>query len=298
MSEIFSNIYLMFGPVVRLNTNIGGNPMKKEKLYLEDVFDVDWDKVKIKFNQINPEGKNPLEIWKQNPEEINNNWLFWENDKNRFQVGDIAICLIKMSHDRWLLTTVKEITKVLPIKNGVHYEGQELKEYHPYFGRLIIQFHKSFMSVIRKANTLRNQLEVLELLPENYNGDKFPGYDKVHLSWYQLQHILDCKKVDWIQALAHQKGIYLITDTKTGNLYVGSASGNQEGLLQRWEQYIKNGHGGNQELKQLSFDYIQRHFHYTILENYNFNTDEKLIKDREDWWKTVLDTRKHGYNKN
>lgn len=272
--------------------------MKKEKLYLEDVFDVDWDKVKIKFNQINPEGKNPLEIWKQNPEEINNNWLFWENDKNRFQTGDIAICLIKMSHDRWLLTTVKEITKVLPIKNGVHYEGQELKEYRPYFGRLVIQFHKSFMSVIRKANTLRNQLEVLELLPENYNGDKFPGYNKVHLSWYQLQHILDCKKDDWIQALSHQKGVYLITDNKTGNLYVGSASGNQEGLLQRWEQYIKNGHGGNKELKQLSFDYIQRHFHYTLLENYNFNTDETIIKDREDWWKTVLATRQHGYNKN
>lgn len=272
--------------------------MKKEKLYLEDVFDVDWDKVKIKFNQTNPEGKNPLEIWQQNPEEINNNWLFWENDKNRFQVGDIAICLIKMSHDRWLLTTVKEITKVLPIKNGVHYEGQELKEYRPYFGRLIIQFHKSFMSIIRKANTLRNQIEVLELLPENYNGDKFPGYNKVHLSWYQLQHILDCKKDDWIQVLAHQKGVYLITDNKTGNLYVGSASGNQEGLLQRWEQYIKNGHGGNKELKQLSFDYIQRHFHYTLLENYNFNTDETIIKDREDWWKTVLATRQHGYNKN
>ena len=272
--------------------------MQQEKLYLEDVFDVDWNKVKIKFNQTEPTGKNPLEIWQNNPEEVNTNWLFWEEDKNRFKIGEIAICLIKMSHERWLLTTVKEITKVLTQKHGVHYEGKELKEYRPYFGRLIIEFHKSMPTVICRANILSHQLEVLELLSDRYNGDKFPGYDKVHLSWYQLKHILDCKREDWLNALSHQKGVYLITDQNTGNLYVGSASGNQEGLLQRWEQYVKNGHGGNKELKLLSFDYIKRHFYYTLLENWNFNTPEESIKERENWWKNVLASRKHGYNKN
>ena len=272
--------------------------MQKYKLYLEDVFDVDWNKVKIKFNQTNPEGKNPLEIWQQNPDEVNTGWLFWETDKTHFRVGEIAICLIDMTHDRWLLTTVKKITKILPTKNGAHYQGEELHEYHPYFGRLVIQFHKNFRPSIRRANTLRGQIEVLELLSDTYNGDKFPGYNQVHLSWHQLKHIFDCKKTDWMSALSHQKGIYLITDNKTGKLYVGSASGKQDGLWQRWEQYIRNGHGGNKELKALSFDHIRQHFSYTILENYNFNVDEKMIQAREDWWKTVLATRRHGYNKN
>lgn len=261
--------------------------MKKHKLYLEDVFDVDWKNVKIKFNQTTPEGKNPLEIWQQNPDEVNTNWLFWENDKTRFQIGETAICLLDMTNDRWLLTTVKKITKILPAKNGVHYQGEELQEYYAYFGRLIIQFHKNFRAGIRKADSLRGQIEVLELLPDIYSGDKFPGYNHVHLSWHQLKHIFDCKKPDWMSALSHQKGIYLITDNKTGKLYVGSAAGNQDGLWQ-----------GNKDLKTLDFDHIRQYFSYTILENYNFNADEKMIREREDWWKQVLDSRRHGYNKN
>ena len=83
-----------------------------------------WIGIKLKLNSTKPEGKNPLEIWQQNLEKINNNWIFWENNKNRFQLGDITICLIKMPQDRGLLTTVKGIAQVLPLKNGVHYEGQ------------------------------------------------------------------------------------------------------------------------------------------------------------------------------
>ena len=112
-----------------------------------------------------------------------------------------------------------------------------------------------------------------------------------------FDHIFKCKKPDWMNALSKQKGIYLITDTSNGKLYVGSASGENEGLWQRWEQYVKNGHGGNQKLKSLDFDHIKRHFTYTILENYNFNVSREVIIEREQWWKTVLDSVKHGYNK-
>lgn len=273
--------------------------MKKEKLYLENLFDFDWnDKVKIKFNQTeSKKNKNPLELWCANPETVNTEWLFWEKDKNHFRVGDIALCLIDMGKDRWLLTSVKKINKVLPDFGDVHYEGTELPEYHPFYGRLVLLFHKTGRQVIRRAYPLTKQIEVLELLPDIYTGNQFPGYDKVHLSWFQLEHIFKCKKPDWMNALSKQKGIYLITDNHKGKLYVGSASGENEGLWQRWEQYVKNGHGGNQELKALKFDYIKRFFTYTILENYNFNVSREIIIEREQWWKTVLDSVKHGYNK-
>lgn len=274
--------------------------MEQEKLYLEDLFDFDWnDKVKIKFNRTEPkENKNPLEIWQKDKNEVNTNWLFWEEKKNRLHLNDIAICLISMTKDRWLLTAVKRVTKVLPDMPGVHYEGIELSEYKPFWGRLILRFHKNFPSIIRKANTLKQQIEVLELLPEEYSGDQFPGYNKVHLSWFQLEHIFQCEKPDWLNALSQQKGVYLITDNKTGKLYVGAAHGNTEGLWQRWEQYVKNGHGGNKELKKLDFDYIKRYFSYSILENYNFNTSSDVILERENWWKDILATTRHGYNKN
>lgn len=272
--------------------------MKKEKLYLEDIFDLDWNKTKIKFNQTEPkEGKNPLEIWLTNPEEVNTKWLFWEENINRLQVGENVLCLVDMGKDRWLLTSAKKINKVLPNFGGVHYAGEELGKYRPFYGRLVLLFHKKGRTGIRRANTLTKQIEVLELLPDTYSGDPFPGYNKVHLSWFQLEYIFKCQKPDWINALSKQKGIYLITDTSNGKLYVGSASGEDEGLWQRWEQYIKNGHGENHELKTLTFEHIKRYFTYTILENYNFNISRKDILNREQWWKTVLDSIKHGYNK-
>ena len=128
--------------------------MKKEKLYLEDIFDLDWNKTKIKFNQTEPkEGKNPLEIWLTNPEEVNTKWLFWEENINRLQVGENVLCLVDMGKDRWLLTSAKKINKVLPNFGGVHYAGEELGKYRPFYGRLVLLFHKKGRTGIRRANT-------------------------------------------------------------------------------------------------------------------------------------------------
>ena len=99
--------------------------------------------------------------------------------------------------------------------------------------------------------------------------------------------------------MQNQKGVYLITDTHTGKRYVGSAYGNDM-LLGRWESYIKTGHGGNVELKELPFDYIKEYFRYTILEIFKASTDDKIITNREKYWKDVLMTRikRFGYNDN
>ncbi|MDK7859562.1 GIY-YIG nuclease family protein, partial [Klebsiella pneumoniae] len=76
-------------------------------------------------------------------------------------------------------------------------------------------------------------------------------------------------------ALSSQKAVYLITDTNTGKLYVGSATSNNGMLLKRWKDYLETGHGGNEELIKLveakGIKYIEDHFQYSILENYNAN---------------------------
>jgi len=56
--------------------------------------------------------------------------------------------------------------------------------------------------------------------------------------------------VEWMQELGGTCGIYLITDERDGQHYVGSASGNL-GLLKRWRDYVATGHGGNQQLIEL-----------------------------------------------
>ena len=73
-------------------------------------------------------------------------------------------------------------------------------------------------------------------------------------------------------------------------------------LLTRWESYISNGHGNNIELKKIvdskGFDYIKQNFQYSIIENYNAKIDDEYLRSREVFWKKILQSEKHGYNKN
>lgn len=275
-----------------------------KKIFINDILKIptaDISRTKLKFNIYNGY-TDPLEIYKNDPDRVNNNWLLWHNKSRHFRTGNIAICLLYLSNDKWLLTTIKMINKELDVVDDVGYEADEIEDYKQYFGRLIIKYHNTSRKMVRNYESLLNELEVIELLPVAYDGDDFPGYENVRLSYYQLSTIIDRKKSDWINALKNQKAVYLITDRKTGKLYVGSATAQYGMLLQRWESYIYNGHGGNVELKKLvqdkGFDYIKENFQYSVLENYNARMDDSYILKRESWWKETLCSRKHGYNSN
>ena len=134
-----------------------------------------------------------------------------------------------------------------------------------------------------------------KILSNPFNNDIFPGYDKVNISWEGLSKIV--LKEGWRTALENQKGVYLITDTNNGKMYVGSAYG-ENILLGRWKSYIKTGHGNNVELKRLDLDYIKKNFRYSILDIFKSTIDDKIIIERESWWKEILKTRQFGYNSN
>ena len=257
--------------------------------------------VKIKFNQHNGYD-DPMDLYRSNPEIINTQWLFWNEKRRYFYEGQIAVCFLKLSYDMWLLTTIKRVTKDLGISGGVSFEGKEIEKYKPFFGRVIVQYHKTSMAQGRYFSELQDELVVNQILPDVYDGEDFPGYDKVRLSYAQLEVIIRCGKKDWIAALSNQKAVYLITDKNTGKLYVGSATSDSGMLLQRWSNYVANGHGGNKELIELveheGFDYVKKHFQYDILENYNAKVEDRVILIRESWWKETLQTRIWGYNSN
>ena len=257
--------------------------------------------VKIKFNQHNGYD-DPMDLYRSNPEIINTQWLFWNEKRRYFYEGQIAVCFLKLSYDMWLLTTIKRVTKDLGISGGVSFEGEEIETYKPFFGRVIVQYHKTSMAQGRYFSELQDELVVNQILPDVYDGEDFPGYDKVRLSYAQLEVIIRCGKKDWIAALSNQKAVYLITDKNTGKLYVGSATSDSGMLLQRWSNYVANGHGGNKELIELveheGFDYVKKHFQYAILENYNAKVKDRVILIRESWWKETLQTRIWGYNSN
>lgn len=202
---------------------------------MNDLLQLDNDvlkKTKIKFNQWNGQD-NPMNLYQNDPDLINNQWLFWRNEKRYFRVGEIAICLLKLSYDTWLLTTIKTVDTDLNIVRGINYLGTEIELYNKFFGRVIIKYKKTKQSQVYYADTIIGECEVLEVLPTIFDNDGFPGYENVRLSFKQLEIILNRRKVDWISALKSQKAVYLITDTKTGKSYVGSAYGDNGMLLNR-----------------------------------------------------------------
>jgi hypothetical protein len=144
--------------------------------------------------------------------------------------------------------------------------------------------------------------EVQEILREPYTGRRFPGYDDIDLSFEELEALVKNARPDWMVALENMKGRYLISDTSTGKRYVGSAYGDQ-GIWSRWCAYIGSGHGGNVELRALAIDptlaYCNANFRFALLEHRHSRTDDKIILDRESFWKRILLTRgEYGLNRN
>lgn len=261
--------------------------------------DEELHRVKFRFNKWNGVS-DPLDEYLQDPERVNTNWFLNKTKNDLFRKGEIGVCMLEITCDTWLMTTVKNIVGVLNTK-GVNYDATEIDRLRPFFGRVVVKFHKA-SSPIYKWETVGEKLEVLKVLETTYERDTFKGYDKVCLSYVQLKTIIEKHKQDWYSALESQQAVYLITDCKTGKLYVGSATSKKQMLLARWSSYVANGHGGDVELKRLvekeKFDYIKHNFQYTILENFNGRVNPEIVLEREKWWKNVLHSRQHGYNDN
>ncbi len=276
----------------------------KKPLMLNDLLRFslqDLNRTKIKFNQYNGK-EDPLEVYLRNSDEVNGQWLFWRTKRRYFNVGEIAISLIQMSPTSWLLSTIKEVTRELDVKDGVNYDGIELEKNRAFYGRVIVKYRKSHQTQVVYANNIMSRIEVQQILPNIFDGVDFPGYDKVRLSFEQLTTIITRQKRDWIAALENQKAVYLIVDLKSGKQYVGSAYGENGMLLQRWANYVSDGHGGNKFLKELveqhGIEYVRQFFQYAILENYNSRVDKTIILGRESWWKETLGSRAVGLNAN
>jgi len=280
-----------YGMAVKMNMN---ETLNTETIKLNGILNIaDLKNIKIRFVKSHKQAGNPLNLFNTDKEGLSK-WLLWNYTKNKsFKEGQIVIGLVRIDGDKWLLFDVIRITKDLNIQNGIGYEYEPVVDYRKYLGRIVIHYKNRYQNLVRKATSVIDQCLVSQILDGEYNKDIFPGYDQVHISWKDMKRVITNDA--WKTALGNQKGIYLITDRKTGQLYVGSAYGKNM-LGGRWRDYIKNGHGGNKNLKRRSFEYIKEHFSYSILEIYKSTTSDETILNREYWWQDTLCTKRHGYN--
>ena len=200
------------------------------------------------------------------------------------------------------------VQKIVPeVTGGSGYELTPMDLYSEYIKRLIIKLDKPLgQSYLRWYDkVIERGPEVHELAPNTKLGN-FPGYQDVRLRHHELQRLINNDEPSWRDALSSLKGVYVITDLSDGRLYVGSASGDANGLWQRWAAYGNRNNltGGNKEFTHMKLDldigssHLVENFQYSILEIFDPKTSADTILAREAFWKLALDTKKHGMNLN
>jgi hypothetical protein len=97
-----------------------------------------------------------------------------------------------------------------------------------------------------------------------------------------------------VQVLRNARGVYLLVRRKTGDQYVGSATG-EGGFHGRWLSY-QDGHGGNLGMKELAADASE--YDVNILEVAASDATVDEVYQRESVWKAKLGTRATGLNRN
>lgn len=164
--------------------------------------------------------------------------------------------------------------------------------------RLVIDWGKSTINWCQNGTTAKELLAIRPTVSEI----SFTSYDKVLLTFETLHKIVFNKAVyrEWNDKLSAVAGVYLITDTKTGKHYVGSASGEEGGIWGRWSEYAHTKHGGNKLLVELitaDTDYCNN-FQFSILEVFPIKRDKHEILEYEQLYKRKLRTIAFGLNDN
>jgi hypothetical protein len=259
--------------------------------------------VKLHNFKIHCATPNENEPWLETPLNafIGGKFKQWQEDQNQknFECEQI-LSLINLEKDQWLFAGIYVVDERAKSKStgGYRYSTHEVSGLKDLVGKAIIQFRKTFRQSYLLGPNWKDQLFVSELKSQRMTYGDFPGYKSVLLSYKMLQTIIREPNSSWHAALSNVGGVYLITDTSDGKLYVGSAYGG-EGIWQRWTAYAQNGHGGNKEIIKLLSEkgnHHAEHFQFSLLEICDLDSGQEHITEREGHWKMVLKTREFGLN--
>lgn len=176
------------------------------------------------------------------------------------------------------------------------YEIAEVRGYEDLIERVIINWGNG---AIKWHQGLNNEKVVVEIQP-GLHYKQFTDYFDLILDFRQLKEICTMQYPDWKRMLSATKGIYLISDTKTGKLYVGAAYGDN-GIWSRWTSYVvTKGHGGNKKLKELvaKDNQYAYNFQFSILMLLPKTITADQAIEKEKLFKTKLGTNSFGLNNN
>ena len=139
---------------------------------------------------------------------------------------------------------------------------------------------------------------IVEIKAEGRRLPLFTDYLEFSLTFAQLEHLMTTEEAhrDWASALSAVAGVYLILD-KEGKQYVGSAQGTS-GIWGRWQEYARNGNGGNKKLLALQEKDPSCHenFLFSVLQVLPNTMSRTEVLKRESAYMRKLGTRATGLN--
>lgn len=182
-----------------------------------------------------------------------------------------------------------------PLK-GSYYLLTEVDSFKNLSERLVIDWGGSTVSWVQKITNK----PVIAIFPPG-SIKEFENYESTILTYSDVKSMTDniTSNPTWYNALKSVNGIYCITDTYNGKLYIGSAYGKQ-GIWRRWKQYAETGHGGNKLLMDLLRKNPNRikKFQFSVLEILPATSTPDDAIYKENLWKNKLGSRINGYNDN
>lgn len=233
---------------------------------------------------------------------IKNDFKTWQEYQTKKNFNKrFILSLIYYRQNEWLFAGIYEsLGSKKKSERHFEYSTKLLDIKKELIGRLIISFTKTFRASYIHYSKYYKDFKISELMKDRITIEPFPGYENVLVKYDFLKTVFENNDKSWNTALKSVYGIYLITDKSNGKMYVGSAYGKYS-IWNRWNNYIKNGHGGNKKLKDLiglNGENYLNNFQFSILEIFSKSMSKDEIINRESHWKRILLTREFGYNDN
>jgi hypothetical protein len=252
----------------------------------------------------------PLDVYRSGLAKFEE-WQSYQRLKNFERPYVVALIQLPRTASQWLFAGAYRSHGCQAVVYGKgagwKYDLERLTAYDSALGRLVVDYRRRSRASYRLGDTkdqatkltFDSELAVFELRSRPMGLPAFPGFKQALLDFPTLKQVIDQIEPSWRTALSAVSGVYLITDTVDGKLYVGSAGG-ASGIWGRWCQYM-DGHGGNRELRKLVGERGLEHaynFRFSILETADTSASPGELLEREGHWKTVLQSRLFGHNAN
>ena len=254
---------------------------------------------------------NPLKTYKENPELFN----AYQSFMGKGKFGDSKYIAVFAPHHGtqgiflgvWTINNEVVPSAKAPASKrklvkqfgwpmeGSYYDLVPVESFSDLSERMVIEWGGSTVAWVQ-----RKDKEVIAILPPSYIKE-FQSYEHTVLCRDHLVKMVEnpTSNSTWYNALRSVNGIYCITDTSNGKLYVGSAYG-KNGIWGRWANYASTGHGDN----KLLVERLKRtpsaidDFQYTILEILPGSSTANDAIYKENIWKKKLGSKINGYNDN